>query len=178
MRYIPSSNTVYMPWTKGEQVNLAISQDGGDTWTDCKVASGDTVKGGTAGFAIADHDRAGNVYVVWADSSDYHTWLSVAHRPTSSQGATSRSTTWRHGRRRADASTPASRRRVQVDRDAVRTTVFPWVAAGGAPGRVAVAFYGTTTDGDPNTGDFKAAWDVYVSQSAERARTRRARSAR
>ena len=54
---------------------------------------------------------------------------------------------------------------LQVDRDAVRTTVFPWVSAGGAPGRVAVAFYGTTSDGDPNSGDFKAAWNVYVNQS-------------
>ena len=62
-------------------------------------------------------------------------------------------------------STPASSTPVQVDRDAVRTTVFPWVAAGGAPGRVAVAFYGTTSDGDPNSGDFKAAWNVYVNQS-------------
>ena len=52
-----------------------------------------------------------------------------------------------------------------MDRDAVQTTVFPWVAAGGAPGRVAVAFYGTTQDGDPNTSAFKAAWDVYVSQT-------------
>jgi len=47
----------------------------------------------------------------------------------------------------------------------VQTTVFPWVAAGGAPGRVAVAFYGTTSDGDPNSGDFKGAWNVYVNQS-------------
>jgi hypothetical protein len=54
---------------------------------------------------------------------------------------------------------------IQVDRDRVRTTVFPWVAAGGAPGRVAVAFYGATADGDPNSGDFKAAWNVYVNQS-------------
>ena len=30
MRYITSSNIVYMPWTKGEQVNLAVSHDGGD----------------------------------------------------------------------------------------------------------------------------------------------------
>jgi hypothetical protein len=58
------------------------------------------------------------------------------------------------------ASTP-----VQVDRDAVSTTVFPWVAAGGAPGRVAVAFYGATADGDPNSGEFDAAWNVYVNQS-------------
>src|SRR5581483_11727184 len=56
---------------------------------------------------------------------------------------------------------------VQVDRNAVRATVFPWIAAGGAPGRVAVAFYGTTQDGDPNTGNFKAAWNVYVNQSLD-----------
>jgi hypothetical protein len=47
----------------------------------------------------------------------------------------------------------------------VRTTVFPWIAAGGAPGRVAVAFYGSEQDGDPNTSAFKAAWNVYVNQS-------------
>ena len=153
-----------MPWTKGEQVNLAVSHDGGDTWTDCKVASGATVTGGTAGFAVADHDSAGNVYVVWADSSDYHTWLSVltadklaaCSQPVSDVAATD------DGEPTVDPgfSTP-----LQVDRDAVRTTVFPWVAAGGAPGRVAVAFYGTTSDGDPNSGDFKAAWNVYVNQS-------------
>jgi hypothetical protein len=54
-----------------------------------------------------------------------------------------------------------------MDRDAVQTTVFPWVAAGGAPGHAAVAFYGTTQDGDPNTSAFKAAWDVYVSQTTD-----------
>ena len=54
---------------------------------------------------------------------------------------------------------------VQVDRDNVRTTVFPWIVAGGEPGRVAVAFYGTESNGDPNSGNFKASWDVYVNQS-------------
>src|SRR3954465_7407195 len=77
MRFIQSQNVVQAPWTKGEEVNLAVSHDGGTTWTDCKVASGEKVAGGTAGFAVADHDTAGNIYVVWADSSDYHTWLSV-----------------------------------------------------------------------------------------------------
>jgi hypothetical protein len=164
LRYIPSLNVVYMPWTKGEQVNLAVSHDGGDTWTDCKVAAGNTVVGGTAGFAVADHDSAGNVYVVWADSSDYHTWLSVL--PAGQLGACNQSiddvSATDDGEPTVNAgfSTP-----VQVDRDAVRTTVFPWVAAGGAPGRVAVAFYGTTSDDDPNSGDFKAAWNVYVNQS-------------
>ncbi len=41
---------------------------------------GDTVKGGTAGFAIADHDSAGNVYVVWADSAELPHVDGVAHR--------------------------------------------------------------------------------------------------
>ena len=53
--YIGSSGTAYMPWTKGEEVNFAISRDGGTTWTNCVVAKGDTVKGGTAGFAVADN---------------------------------------------------------------------------------------------------------------------------
>ena len=164
MGYIPSSNTVFMPWTKGESVNLAISNDGGGTWTDCAVASGETVTGGTAGFAVADADSAGNVYVVWADSSRFHTWMSVlpaaslaeCNQPVDDVRGTD------DGRPTVNPGWSAP---VQVDRDAVRTTVFPWVAAGGAPGRVAVAFYGTTSDGDPNTGEFDAAWDVYVSQS-------------
>jgi hypothetical protein len=54
---------------------------------------------------------------------------------------------------------------VQVDRDAVRTTVFQWVTAGGAPGRVAVAFAGTETDGNPNIGNFNASWNIYVNES-------------
>jgi hypothetical protein len=54
-----------------------------------------------------------------------------------------------------------------MDRDSVSTTVFPWVAAGGTPGRAAVAFYGTPQDGDPNTSGFRGAWDVYVSQTTD-----------
>ena len=164
LRFIQSRNVVYMPWTKGEQVNLAVSSDGGTTWSDCKVASGDTVKGGTSGFAVADHDSAGNVYVVWSDSSDYHTWLSVltADKLAACNQSTADVAATADGEPTVDAGFSAP---VQVDRDAVRTTVFPWVAAGGAPGRVAVAFYGTTADGDPNSGDFNAAWHVFVNQS-------------
>src|SRR5947208_2415553 len=164
LRYIPSLNTVYMPWTKGEQVNLAVSHDGGATWTDCKVASGPTVTGGTAGFAVADHDSAGNVYVVWADSSNFHTWMSVvtADKLAACNQSTDDVAAADDGEPTVDPGFSAP---MQVDRDAVRTTVFPWVAAGGAPGRVAVTFYGTTSDGDPNSGDFKGAWNVYVNQS-------------
>jgi hypothetical protein len=164
LRYIKSMNLVYMPWTLGEEVNLAVSRDGGNTWTDCKVASGDTVRGGTAGFAVADHDSAGNVYVVWADSSDYHTWMSVltADKLAACNQTIDAVAGTDDGEPTVDPGFSAP---VQVDRDDVQTTVFPWVAAGGAPGRVAVAFYGTTSDGDPNSGDFKGAWNVYVNQS-------------
>jgi hypothetical protein len=164
MRYIQSQNVVYMPWTKGEEVNLAVSHDGGATWGDCKVASGDTVTGGTSGFAVADHDSAGNIYVVWSDSSDYHTWLSVL--PASQIAGCNQSVDAVSATADGEPTVqPGFSTPLQVDRDAVRTTVFPWVAAGGAPGRVAVTFYGTPSDGDPNSGDFKGAWDVYVNQS-------------
>jgi len=164
MHWIPSLHTVVMPWTKGEQVNLAISQDGGDTWTDCVVARGATVGGGTAGFATADVDSAGNVYVAWADKTDYHTWL--ASLPAADVTGCNQSITDVEATSDGEPTVqPGFTAPLQMDRDAVQTTVFPWVAAGGAPGRVAVAFYGTTQDGDPNTSTFKAAWDVYVSQT-------------
>jgi hypothetical protein len=164
LRFIPSLNTVYMPWTKGEEVNLAISRDGGATWTNCTVAAGDPVAGGTAGFAVADHDSAGNVYVVWADSADYHTWMSVL--PAAKLGGCNEPIeTVRDSDTGQPSVDPGFSAPLQVDRDAVSTTVFPWVAAGGAPGRVAVAFYGTTSEGDPNSGEFDAAWHVYVNQS-------------
>jgi hypothetical protein len=181
MHFIPSSHTVVMPWTKGESVNLAVSRDGGATWFDCNVAKGSqTVGGGTAGFATADVDSAGNVYVAWADKSNYHTWMSsvgAAALARCDQAPYSDLTTPGGSSTPGDGSVAGTPDGIpsttlgstpsQVDRDAVRTTVFPWIAAGGAPGRVAVAFYGTTQDGDPNTGEFKAAWDVYVNQSLD-----------
>jgi hypothetical protein len=43
--------------------------------------------------------------------------------------------------------------------------VFQWVTAGSEPGRVAVVFAGTETDGNPNSGSFNATWNIYVNQS-------------
>jgi hypothetical protein len=164
MHFIPSSHTVVFPWTVGESVNLAVSRDGGDTWFDCNVAKGAKyVGGGTAGFATADVDNAGNAYVAWTSKTDYHVWMAsvtAAQIAACNQTPDDVSATADGIPTTTVASAPS-----QVDRDAVRTTVFPWIAAGGAPGRVAVAFYGTSQDGDPNVGEFKAAWDVYVNQS-------------
>src|SRR5690348_3922967 len=129
MHWIPSLHTVVMPWTKGEQVNLAISQDGGDTWTDCVVAKGSTVSGGTAGFATADVDSAGNVYVAWADKSAYHTWLASLHAADVTK--CNQSITDVEATSDGEPTVqPGFTAPVQMDRDAVQTTVFPWVAAG------------------------------------------------
>jgi hypothetical protein len=116
--------------------------------------------------------------VAWADKTDYHVWmasitaaqLAQCTQPpyadvtvpggSSTQGDGSVAGTEDGIPTTTVASTPS-----QVDRDEVHTTVFPWIAAGGAAGRVAVAFYGTDQDGDPNTSDFLAAWNVYVNQS-------------
>jgi hypothetical protein len=141
----------------GDHVNLSISQDRGVTWTNCLAA---IAPGNTTLFATADHDSAGNIYVVYGENLNFHTYLVTltANRIADCNQSVTDTT---------DLPTvnPGFSAPTQVDRDAVRTTLFPWVTAGGAPGRVAVVFVGTETNGDPNSGNFKASWDIYVNQS-------------
>ena len=170
MRFIAAQNVVYMPWTKGEQVNLAVSRDGGTTWTDCKVASGDTVKGGTAGFAVADHDSAGNVYVVWADSSDYHTWLATlaadklagCNEPVADgrgdSTTASRPSTPASRRRCRSTATPSARRSSRGSPQAARRAASPSRSTA------------RPSDGDPNTGDVQGRVERLRQPVAERAR--------
>src|SRR5581483_11341216 len=105
----------------------------------------------------------GNIYVAYAEKQRYHTYLVTL--PAASVSKCDQPVSQNPLALDPPTSNPGFSAPVQVDRDAVRTTVFPWLVAGGAPGRVAVTFYGTTQDGDPNQGTFKAAWDVYVNQS-------------
>jgi hypothetical protein len=142
-------------------VNFAISDSTGLVWKNClaqKIPV--TQSGGLQAFTVADHDNAGNIYLAYADKKAFHTYLTTLtvdklrncnQDPTTTAPDALRDPGW----------SPA----VQVDRDNVRSTIFPWLVAGGEPGRVAVAYYGTETDGDPNPGTFKASWDVYVDQS-------------
>jgi uncharacterized repeat protein (TIGR01451 family) len=162
MHYDPVNNVAYFAWDRGatgggDSINLSISRDGGVTWTDCRA----TVAPANAnGFVVADSDSAGNIYVAYGEQSSFHTYLvalSAANvtkcdNPVIADGEN-------------PTNNPGFSVPVQVDRDAVRTTVFPWLVASGQPGRVAVAFYGTESDGDANSGNFKASWDVYVNQS-------------
>jgi hypothetical protein len=51
--------------------------------------------------------------------------------------------------------------KVQVNRDSLNTAVMPWIDAGDT-GRIAISYYGTEVDGNPQLGTFRAPWDVYI----------------
>jgi hypothetical protein len=159
-----SGYIAYYGWNSSDTdfsyVNFAISDTTGLGWHNCvaaKIPIADS--GGLGAFTVADNDNQGNIYLTYSDKKGFHTYLTtltVDKLAGCTDGTVTQPTTnpgW---------STP-----MQVDRGNVHSTVFPWLAAGGEPGRVAVAFYGTETDGDPNVGTFKASWDVYVDQSLD-----------
>jgi hypothetical protein len=162
MRYDAAHNVVMFGWDKrdgapgGDAINLSVSFDKGATWFTCRAA---TAPVDAAGFVTVDYDRDGNVYVAYAEKEHYHTYLTVLRQQNVSK-CRNPSSSLTQPTTNPGFSTP-----VQVDRDAVRTTVFPWLTAGPEPGRVAVAFYGTESQGNPNVGTFDAAWNVYVNQS-------------
>ena len=154
-------------------VNFAISQPGSDglEWKNCRVARIPADDGGLGAFTVADNDRDGNMYLTYSDTKAYHSYLTTltADKVRDCTGANTAVS--------KDLPSVGWSDPVQVDRGAIRNTVFPWLAADGEPGRVAVAFYGTETNGNANTGAFKASWDVYVNQSLNALSPRR-RSAR
>jgi hypothetical protein len=165
IRYIEPSRkfpngVVFFAWDRGgddgDHINLSISQDRGTTWTDCVAA---VAPGTTTLFSTADHDSAGNVYVVYGENLKFHTYM-VSLTANKVKGCNQPVTD-----PKLPTVNPGFAAPVQVDRDAVRSTVFPWLTAGGAPGRIAVVFAGTETDGNPNSGNFKASWDIYANQS-------------
>lgn len=157
-----TKDVVYFPYNSGTKVKLAMSLDGGDTWSQCLAV--DAGVDPTAGFVAADHDDAGNIYVTYAEKG--------AGRDTYLTALRARDVTKCKGPNPVTASAendvdPGFTRKVRVNREGVETTVMPWVVADGQSGRAAVAFYGTPTAGDPDLGTFKATWNVYVSQTLD-----------
>jgi len=170
MRTLPSQfnvcghRVVFFAWTKGSNVNLSVSYDNGGSFVDCvaAVAAG----GPSTNFATADADSAGNIYLAYAEKDTFHTCLvTLPHASLSKCNQTIGNNPVTAVAPKNDPQSVGFSTPLQVDRGNVRTTVFPWVAAEGAPGHVAVAFYGTQTDGNPNLGTFKASWNVYVNES-------------
>jgi hypothetical protein len=128
---------------KYHAVWMAVSTDGGKTFTDYPVYVGPSDKiGFNHQFPNVAVDRDGNVYVLWSDDRG------VFYSFSSDRGRT-----W---------SAPA-----QVSRPPAQTAIFPWAAAGDA-GKLDVVYYGTSyRDGSTPPDNFPAAaaWHVYFAQS-------------
>jgi hypothetical protein len=162
IRVIPKSITgtkpfVYFPYDSGTQVKIALSKDGGSTWSQCVAV--DAQAPPAAGFTSADNDRKGNVYVSYAElGAGRDTYLVAARFRDFKHCAGTDDDSARNNKN------PGFTKKIRINRGAVETTVMPWVIASGRGGRAAVAFYGTKREGSPDSGDFKATWYVWVSQ--------------
>jgi hypothetical protein len=152
----PTKPLIYAGYNDGNSVHLALSLDAGDTWQDCLIAETDADP--SNGFVVVDHDNAGNVYASWGEKGgaegDFHAKMSwLPQGKLDDCTGVDENPGW---------STP-----VTVDKAPVHTLVFPWLVASGEPGRVAVAWYGSTTPGVADSGTFKGPWDVYVAQTLD-----------
>ncbi len=149
-----SKAIVYFPSYDGDDnITLFRSMDGGTTWDNCIVV--DPGVDPSAGFIIADHDASGNIYIAYAakgNASGRDTYMAVAKRE---KIASCR-----------DGAVIGDGKKHRVNRDTVETTVMPWLVAGDT-GRVAVAFFGTDSVGNPDSGAFVASWYPYVSMSLD-----------
>ena len=148
--------TLYVPLEtcstgcRAVDVVMAISRDGGATWRHSRVAR-KTVPRFAIWSPLVATDEAGGVYAVWHDDHD-------SYLASSRDGGASWS-------RPVRLNAPGT------------TAVYPAVA-GGRWGRVDVAWYGTTRDGDANSpsmgppgGRRSAPWRVVWATSADMGRT-------
>lgn len=134
--------TLYLAGCNSEGPGVGVSTDGGLSWTWRKVAdrSGDTNTSFIFPahlFVVATTDADGNVYVVWSDEAQRSEDTGAPEGPHGLNiwlaSSTDQGASW---------SKP---KRVNA---AEGTYVLPWATAG-APGKVAVAYYGTKFVGHP-----------------------------
>jgi hypothetical protein len=158
----PSKDVVYFPYNSGNLVKLALSLDGGETFSQCLAVDAEVDP--TAGFVAADHDSAGNIYVTYSEKGGGRDTYQVALAADKVQNCKGPNPVEQSADNNVD---PGFTKKIRINRDGIETTVMPWVAAGGAPGRVAVSYYGTPSVGDPDDGEFKATWHIYVNQTLD-----------
>ncbi len=147
----PSANAMpvlYFPYSQGPSLRLALSLDEGTSWKLCTVteAFGDTGNK----FPIADHDEEGNIYFVYTEAGGWDTFVTGVTNADLLNCAD---------------DTLSAPEPIQVNRDKVESTAFPWLVASGKKGRVAVAFYGSELEGAPDDLALPHTWNVYVTQS-------------
>jgi hypothetical protein len=123
-------------------VYMAVSTDGGKTFTDHVVYDGPPTASYDHNFTNVSVDRAGNVYAVFSDNHYVYMSYSTDH------GAS-----W-HGPYRV-SSAPAS------------TAIYPWSTAGEA-GRLAIVYYGSpyySSTEPPDNYPASAKWNVYYAEN-------------
>jgi len=129
-------------------VYVAVSKDGGKTFTDQVVYNNPTttVSYGHQ-FINISVDRTGNLYAVYCDNHNIYYSFSTNH-----------GTSW---------SAP-----VQVNKSPSATAIFPWSVANGA-GHIDIVWYGTSYyDGvnPPDNYPMSASWYVYMAQNKQATR--------
>ncbi len=129
-----ADGTIYVSHQNSNALYVSRSSDGGQTWTTRLV---DSSTGHGHLFDPVKVGDDGTVYTVW--SNERHILYSYS---------TDHGETW---------SLPG----VVENPASTRTNVFPWLEAG-SDGRLAVAWFGTTSDNIS-----AAEWDVYFSQSLD-----------
>lgn len=155
-------DVVYFPYSSGNTVKLAMSLDGGDTFSQCLAV--DAGVDPTAGFIVADNDQAGNIYVTYTEKGGGRDTYLVALKAENVAKCKGPNPVEKSAENNVD---PGFTKKIRINREGIETTVMPWVAAGGLSGRVAVSFYGTPSVGNPDDADFKATWNVYVNQTLD-----------
>jgi hypothetical protein len=106
--------------------DVGVSTDGGKSFNNYAIPGA----GNARNFTKLALDNAGNLYATWADSSTQKTYLSTALASAPGNVAHPGST-W---------STP-----VDITAPGLNVTIFPDLVAG-SPGRIGVAYYGTSAD--------------------------------
>lgn len=110
-------------------------------------------------FPTVAQDNAGTLYAAWVERGSYNAYYSYC-TPEGEFDCL-------YPASGAPEDVPAEQvgqlwsPKVQVNRDGVMSTVMPWMTAGDA-GRIAISFYGSTVNGNPEVGTFRGPWDVYV----------------
>ena len=126
---VDKKGVVYVPLGSCGSPNLAISKDEGNTWNVVRV-SDDITADGDPSVAV---DSNGNIYYLWVDTVERLPYLSVSRNGGK---------TW---------SKP-----VMVAPKGVKATNLATLDIG-KPGSIAIAYYGTTNDDDPEKG-----WSGYI----------------
>ncbi len=139
----PRDGTLYVVQANGKAIDVATSTNDGQSFTQSRVTSRRTPVSNLFVNGAVDDD--GNVYVAWTDkdTSQYDVWMAYSRD------------------RGAQWSQP-----IRVS-SSVGTHIFPWITAGG-PGRVAVAWYGTSeVAATPDQASDDAEWFVFAAQSTD-----------